>query len=141
MDEVLITNDIILCAAALQPPYRAAVSLYLTKFYVACVQTKCPRRSNLGAVLNRSMASRSPLGRPSRRPEGEFYQRLKNNRQSALPLRFWRVTNAVREPTSTTSLTYTPIVYTIIETPAFTRLWPDYWTEDERGEFVAITTA
>jgi hypothetical protein len=28
-------------------------------------------------------------------------------------------------------------VYTIIETPTFTRLWPDYWTEDERGEFVA----
>ncbi|MGC2462157.1 MAG: transcriptional regulator [Steroidobacteraceae bacterium] len=28
-------------------------------------------------------------------------------------------------------------MYTIIETPTFTRLWPDYWTEDERGEFVA----
>ena len=26
---------------------------------------------------------------------------------------------------------------TVIETPTFTRLWPDYWTEDERGEFVA----
>jgi hypothetical protein len=26
---------------------------------------------------------------------------------------------------------------TLIETPLFTRLWPDYWTEDERGAFVA----
>ncbi len=25
---------------------------------------------------------------------------------------------------------------TIIETPLFTKLWSDYWTEDERGEFV-----
>ncbi len=24
---------------------------------------------------------------------------------------------------------------TIIESPLFTKLWPDYWTEDERGEF------
>ncbi len=24
---------------------------------------------------------------------------------------------------------------TIVETPTFQRLWPDYWTEDERGEF------
>jgi len=36
-----------------------------------------------------------------------------------------------------TSLTYNLVVYTVIETPSFTRLWPDYWTEDERGEFVA----
>lgn len=27
-------------------------------------------------------------------------------------------------------------MYTVIETPTFSRLWPDYWTEDERGEFV-----
>ena len=27
-------------------------------------------------------------------------------------------------------------MYTVIETPTFTRQWPDYWTEDERGEFV-----
>lgn len=26
---------------------------------------------------------------------------------------------------------------TVVETPSFTRLWPDYWTEDERGEFCA----
>ncbi len=26
---------------------------------------------------------------------------------------------------------------TAIETPAFTRLWPDYWSEEERGNFVA----
>jgi len=28
-------------------------------------------------------------------------------------------------------------LYTIIDTPTFTRQWPDYWTGDERGEFVA----
>jgi hypothetical protein len=28
-------------------------------------------------------------------------------------------------------------MYTIFESPLFTRLWPDYWTEDERGEFSA----
>jgi hypothetical protein len=26
---------------------------------------------------------------------------------------------------------------TVVETPSFTRLWPDYWTEDERGAFCA----
>ena len=26
---------------------------------------------------------------------------------------------------------------TVSETPTFTRLWPHYWTEDERGEFAA----
>lgn len=24
---------------------------------------------------------------------------------------------------------------TIVETPTFQRLWPDYWSEEERGEF------
>jgi hypothetical protein len=38
-------------------------------------------------------------------------------------------------------LTYNLIVFTIIETPTFTRLWPDYWTEEERGEFVAWLAA
>ena len=28
-------------------------------------------------------------------------------------------------------------MFTVIETPTFTRLWPDYWTEEERGEFAA----
>jgi len=28
-------------------------------------------------------------------------------------------------------------MFTVVETPSFTRLWPDYWDEDERGEFVA----
>lgn len=28
-------------------------------------------------------------------------------------------------------------MFTVIETPTFTRLWPDYWDEDERGEFLA----
>jgi hypothetical protein len=27
-------------------------------------------------------------------------------------------------------------MFTVVETPSFTRLWPDYWDEDERGEFV-----
>ena len=26
---------------------------------------------------------------------------------------------------------------TVIETPHFSKLWPDYWNEDERGAFVA----
>jgi hypothetical protein len=26
---------------------------------------------------------------------------------------------------------------TVIESPLFTKLWPDYWTEGERGEFAA----
>ena len=28
-------------------------------------------------------------------------------------------------------------MFTVIDTPTFSRLWPDYWTEEERGEFVA----
>jgi hypothetical protein len=28
-------------------------------------------------------------------------------------------------------------VLTVIESPLFTRIWPDYWCEDERGEFSA----
>lgn len=28
-------------------------------------------------------------------------------------------------------------VLTIVETPTFQRLWPDYWTEEERGEFAS----
>jgi len=27
---------------------------------------------------------------------------------------------------------------TIIESPLFTKLWPDYWTEEERAEFVSM---
>lgn len=27
---------------------------------------------------------------------------------------------------------------TIIESPLFTKLWPDYWSEEERGEFAAF---
>ena len=30
---------------------------------------------------------------------------------------------------------------TIAETPTFSRLWPDYWTEEERGEFCAWIAA
>jgi hypothetical protein len=32
-------------------------------------------------------------------------------------------------------------MFTIIETPLFSRLWPDYWTEDERLEFAASLAA
>ena len=27
---------------------------------------------------------------------------------------------------------------TVIESPLFTKLWPDYWSEEERGEFAAF---
>ena len=27
---------------------------------------------------------------------------------------------------------------TVIESPLFTQIWADYWTEDERGEFAAF---
>ena len=35
------------------------------------------------------------------------------------------------------ALTQNRTLFTVVETPTFTRLWPDYWDEDERGEFVA----
>jgi len=38
-------------------------------------------------------------------------------------------------------LTQTPTHFTVIETPIFSRLWPDYWDEDERGEFVTWLAA
>jgi hypothetical protein len=28
-------------------------------------------------------------------------------------------------------------MYTVVETSLFQRQWPNYWTEDERGEFAA----
>jgi hypothetical protein len=28
-------------------------------------------------------------------------------------------------------------MFTVIETPLFQKLWPKYWSEDERGEFAA----
>jgi len=34
-------------------------------------------------------------------------------------------------------MTYTPGMLSVAETPSFTRLWPEYWTEGERGEFCA----
>lgn len=33
---------------------------------------------------------------------------------------------------------YDPKLLTVIESPLFSRLWPDYWTEAERGEFAAF---
>src|SRR5262249_11537434 len=32
-------------------------------------------------------------------------------------------------------------MFTVIETPTFSRFWPDYWDEDERGEFVTWLVA
>jgi hypothetical protein len=32
-------------------------------------------------------------------------------------------------------------MFTVIETPTFSKLWPDYWDENERGEFVAWLVA
>jgi hypothetical protein len=31
-----------------------------------------------------------------------------------------------------------PAMLTIVESPLFSKLWPDYWTEDEHGEFCAF---
>ncbi len=28
-------------------------------------------------------------------------------------------------------------MFTLIESPIFSRLWPDYWSEEERGEFAS----
>ena len=28
-------------------------------------------------------------------------------------------------------------MFTLIESPVFSKLWPDYWSEDERGQFAA----
>ena len=28
-------------------------------------------------------------------------------------------------------------MYTIVESPLFSKLWPDYWSEDQRGEFAS----
>ena len=30
---------------------------------------------------------------------------------------------------------------TIIESPLFSKLWPDYWSEEERGEFAAFVAS
>ncbi len=40
-----------------------------------------------------------------------------------------------------TALTYNQRMLTVIETPTFQRLWPDYWTEEERAEFAAFLAA
>jgi hypothetical protein len=32
-------------------------------------------------------------------------------------------------------------MFTIIETPTFSKDWPNYWSEDERGEFVSWLAA
>lgn len=33
------------------------------------------------------------------------------------------------------------VMLTIIESPLFTKLWPDYWSEQERAEFVSFLAA
>ena len=35
-------------------------------------------------------------------------------------------------------MAYSRLVLTIIESPLFTKLWPDYWSADEHGEFAAF---
>ena len=32
-------------------------------------------------------------------------------------------------------------MFTVVETSLFQKLWPTYWTEDERGEFAAFLAA
>jgi hypothetical protein len=34
-------------------------------------------------------------------------------------------------------MAHSEALLTIIESPLFSKLWPDYWAEDERGEFAA----
>lgn len=34
-------------------------------------------------------------------------------------------------------MTYDLLMLTVIETPLFTSLWSDYWSEDERGDFAS----
>ena len=36
---------------------------------------------------------------------------------------------------------YNQPLLTVIETPLFSKLWPAYWTEDERGAFAAFIAA
>lgn len=40
-----------------------------------------------------------------------------------------------------TSKTYDNALLTIIESPLFSKLWPDYWSEFERGEFFSYLAA
>lgn len=35
-------------------------------------------------------------------------------------------------------MAHSDALLTIIESPLFSKLWPDYWIEDERGEFAAF---
>jgi hypothetical protein len=43
--------------------------------------------------------------------------------------------------TQRAALTQNSRLFTVVETPFFSRLWPDYWDEDERGEFVSWLAA
>ena len=36
---------------------------------------------------------------------------------------------------------YSPLMFTVVETSLFQKQWPQYWTEDERGEFAAFISA
>lgn len=48
---------------------------------------------------------------------------------------------AARQLEFYTPLAYGALMLTIIESPLFTKLWPDYWTEEERAEFAAFLAA
>ena len=34
-----------------------------------------------------------------------------------------------------------PLMLTVVETELFQKLWPAYWTEEERGEFASFLSA
>ena len=35
-------------------------------------------------------------------------------------------------------MAYYPAILTIIESPLFTKLWPDYWSDEEHTKFTAL---
>ena len=39
------------------------------------------------------------------------------------------------------SQAYSPEVFTVVETQLFQKLWPVYWTEEERGEFASFLSS
>lgn len=53
----------------------------------------------------------------------------------------WRQDSADLAVANTTIKAYSRSVLTIVETALFSRLWPDYWTEDERAEFAVYLAA
>jgi len=52
-----------------------------------------------------------------------------------------RSSSPIRAFALCTSLAYDSKILTIIESPLFTKLWPDYWSEDEHSKFTAFLAA